>query len=110
MAKIHLIERIDNVRVTNKENYEYDSYCWALTEETAAKLVGGQIYLHRAQDKASHFGGTILSFRILGPDANEAAGEVPGRIVFNFKASLDCKNIKAGKDGWGMEKKIIWDT
>jgi len=44
----------------------------------------------------------------LGHDANEAVGEIPGRIVFNFKASLDCKNVKAGKDGWGMEKKIVW--
>lgn len=109
MAKIHLIERIVNLKITNKENNEWDSYCWAVTEETAAKLVGGQIYLHKAQDKESHFGGTILSYRVLGPDANEAVGEIPGRVVFNFKASVDCKNVKAGKDGWGMEKKIIWD-
>jgi hypothetical protein len=109
MPKIHLIERIANLKITNKANNKWDSYCWAIAEDTAAKLVGGQIYLHRAQDKPSHFGGTILSYRVLPEDAI-GEHEVPGRIVFNFKATLDCKDVKAGKDGWGMEKKIVWEN
>jgi hypothetical protein len=44
----------------------------------------------------------------LPEDAN-GLYEIPGRIVFKFKASLDCKDIKAGKDKWIMEKKIVWD-
>jgi len=108
MPKIHLIERIANLKITNKANNEWDSYCWAIAEDTAAKLVGGQIYLHRAQDKPSHFGGTILSYRVLGADAN-GQFEVPGRIVFRFKASMDCKNVKVEKDKSWMEKKIVWD-
>jgi len=104
MPQIHLIERVSELKITNKENQEWDSYCWKVTEETANKLVGGNIYLHRAQDKPSHFGGEILSYRVLG----ENDGYLPGRIVFNFRASADCKAVRAGKDGWGMEKKIVW--
>ena len=51
----------------------------------------------------------ILSYRVL-PDNANGEHEVPGRIVFNFKATLDCKDVKAGKDGWGMEKKIVWEN
>lgn len=109
MPKLHLIERINALKPIDKDNNEWESYCWAIAEDTAEKLIGGQIYLHRAQDKVSHFGGTILSYRVLGPDAN-GQFEVPGRIVFRFKASMDCKNIKVEKDKSWMEKKIVWDS
>ena len=36
MPKIHLIEKIDNLRITNKENNEWDSYSW----EQKAKPIG----------------------------------------------------------------------
>jgi hypothetical protein len=104
MSKIHLIERITNVKLLSKEKNEWASYSWVLTEETAQKLVGGEIYLHKGQDKPSHFGGKILSYELLP----ESAGKEAGRIVFNFCAGLEFKNIKAGKEGWGMEKKIVW--
>ena len=109
MPKIHLIEKLGNFHTIDKENREYESFCWAVTEAQAAKLVGGQIYFHKAQDKLSHYGGTILSYRVLPEDAN-GPYEVPGRIVFKFKATLDCKDVNAGKDDWSMEKKFVWDN
>ena len=108
MPKIHLIEKLANFHTIDKESRVYETFCWAVTEANAAKLVGGQIYFHKAQDKPSYYGGTIISYRVLPDDAN-GPYEIPGRIVFKFKASLDCKDIKAGKDKWIMEKKIVWD-
>ena len=104
MSKIHLIERVTNVKLLSKERNEWASYAWAVSEETAKKLVGGQIYLHQGQEKPSHFGGTIYSFDIL----TEVAGDDANRIVFNFKAGPEFKGVKAGKEGWGNEKKIVW--
>jgi len=103
MSKIHLIERVTNVKLISKERNEWASYSWAVAEETAKKLVGGEIYLHKGQDKPSHFGGKIISYTVLPEDAGKEAG----RVVFNFQAGLEFKDIKAGKDGWGMEKKIV---
>jgi hypothetical protein len=34
MPKIYLIERIANLKITNKANNEWDSYCWLDTEDT----------------------------------------------------------------------------
>ena len=28
--------------------------------------------------------------------------------TYNRFFGLEFKNVKAGKDGWGMEKKIVW--
>lgn len=103
MPKVHLIERITNVKLLSKEKNEWASYAWAIGEETAKKLVGGEIYLHKAQDKPSHFGGKILSYFVLGEDA----GQDVGRVVFVFQAGNEYKGIKAGK-GWAMEKKFDW--
>ena len=104
MPKIHLIERITNVKLLSKERNEWASHCWAVTEDAAKKLVGGEIYLHKAQDKPSHFGGQVLSYEVLP----ESAGENAGRIVFNFKAGIEFKDVRADKDGWAMEKKFVW--
>ena len=104
MPKIHLIERITNVKLLSKERNEWASYAWAITEDQASKLVGGDIYLHKAQDKPSQFGGKILSYFVLGDDVGVDAG----RVVFVFQASQEHKGFKAGK-GWAMEKKFVWD-
>ncbi len=104
MSKIHLIERVTAVKLISKERNEWASYRWVISKDTAEKLVGGEIYLHKGQDKPSHFGGKILSYEIL----SESEGEDAGRIIFNFQAGLEFKDVKAGKEGWGMEKKIVW--
>ena len=102
MSKVHLIERITNVKLISKERNEWASHCWAITEDKAKKLVGGEIYLHKGQDKPSHFGGKILSYEVLA----ESAGKDAGRIVFNFQAGIEFKDVKTDKKGWAMEKKF----
>ncbi len=104
MSKVHLIERVTNVKLISKEKNEWASYSWAISEESAKKLIGGEIYLHKAQDAPSHFGGKILSYTVL----NDDHGDDAGRIVFVFQAGVEFKGVKAGK-GWAMEKKFDWD-
>ncbi|MBU1447013.1 MAG: hypothetical protein KKF58_01755 [Gammaproteobacteria bacterium] len=105
MNKIHLIERVNNLRIISKERNEWASCCWVLTEDSAQKLVGGEIYLHVAQDKPSHFGGRIISYSV----CLDGSGSEVGRITFNFIAGMEYKNVKTEKSGWGNEKKFVWD-
>ena len=104
MPKVHLIERINNVKLLSKERNEWASHCWAINEDVAKKLVGGEIYLHKSKDKPSHFGGIILSYEVMPDNAEKDAG----RVIFNFRAGLEFKNVRTAKDGWGMEKKYVW--
>ena len=97
---VHFIERMGHVRCLDKAQSLYESGWWAISEQTAQELVGGRLYLHKAQDKPSFFGGTIQSCRV------ETEGEWPGRVLFTFVADLAGKGVRAGKDGWGMERKI----
>ena len=101
-SAIHLIEDLGNMKIIDKTNAEWESGWWAVSAETAEKLVGGDIYFHKKQIEPSFFGGRILSYRI------ETSGECIGRIIFKFKTGLEFKGIRAGVSGWGMEKKIIW--
>ena len=104
MTAIHLIERTDNVRKTDKSKNEWESGFWEMTDEAAGKLLGSTLYLHRAKLHASHFGGTILGHRIVesGPDA--------GRVVFKIRADADCKGVKTDGKGWSKDYKIFWDA
>lgn len=97
---VHLIERMGHVRCLDKSIQLYESGWWAMTEQAAQELVGGRLYLHKAQDKPSFFGGAIQSYRI------ETNGEWPGRILFTFVADQAGKHVRAGRDGWRMERKI----
>ena len=100
-ARIHLIERLVRVQQPDKTKMIFESGWWAVSPETATKLIGGEIYLHKEQQKRSHFGGTILSFRV------ETTGSDANRVAFTFSAEARCKDVRAGKDGWGNEKKIV---
>lgn len=105
MAAIHFIERKVNVRRVPDSQGEWESGYWVVALDTAARLIGGDLYLHSRQDEQSHFGGEILSFRV-HRDPNDP--EIDGRLVFRIKASQKYKNVSAGQDGWGNEKKIVW--
>jgi hypothetical protein len=98
---IHFIERMGHMKRIDKDTATWESGWWAVAPETAAKLVGGHIYFHKAQDKPSFFGGTISAYRV------ETEGEWPGRIVFTFVFSPEFRGVRAGREGWGMEKKIV---
>ena len=105
MHALHLIEKGDfpeYLKPVDKEKDEWESGFWAIIPETAERLVGGRIYLHKAQDMRSHFGGDILSFRI----ATE--GKHAGRVAFRFRATGDAREVRAGLDNWSQEKKFVW--
>ena len=76
-----------------------------MAEETAQRLVGGDLFVHSSQSESSHFGGKILSYRV-HHDHNKP--DIDGRLVFRIKPSPEHKGVTAGRDGWGMEKKIVW--
>lgn len=101
MAAIHLIERLDNVRRIDKDRKEWESGYWAISEDTAQKLIGGDLYLHRAQNEESYFGGEILSYHV------HASGPEAGRIVFRIQFDPKYKGVKTGREGWGNEKKYV---
>lgn len=102
MPSLHLVERLNNVHPVDDVRKEYESGYWAVSKDTAERLVGGDIYLHKSQDKPSHFGGQIVSYRIY------QGGEYDGRIVFRFRASMEYKGVRTGSEKWGNEKKIDW--
>jgi hypothetical protein len=104
MAAIHLIERLGNMKSVDAGKNEWESGKWAVSPDTAQKLVGGSIYFHHGQDKPSYFGGTVISFLVL-PDEH---GDMAGRIVFRFVPSIEFKNVRTARKGWGNEKKIVW--
>lgn len=98
---IHFIERMKNMIQLDKKAALWESGWWAVSPDTASRLVGGRIFFHAAQADPSYFGGRITGFRV------ETEGKWPGRIVFKFIATPEFKGVKAGREGWGMEKKII---
>jgi hypothetical protein len=101
MATIHLIEQKGNVWKVQGTTDEWESGYWVVAEETAAKLVGGNLYLHSAQAEPSHFGGAILGYRI------QDGGPVSGRYIFRIRATVAHRGVQAGRAGWGNEKKLV---
>lgn len=103
MTAIHLIERMNNCRLLNKETHEWESGWWKIAAETAEKLVGGYLYLHEHQNSPSHFGGEILGFRVEGEN-----GAVQGRVIFHIRFTPESRGVVTDRHGWGMEKKIVF--
>jgi hypothetical protein len=99
--RIHLIEKRGYIKKLKDREREYESGWWVVSEETAQSLIGGLIFFHEAKTKPSFFGGTILGFRI------ETEGEYQDRIIVRFESSLECKNVKAGAEGWAQAMKIV---
>lgn len=104
MTAIHLIERSDNIRKTDRSKNEWESGCWDVTEEIAQKLVGATLYLHRTKHQPSHFGGRILSYRVGQAVASGSC------VVFTVRAAADCKDVKTDAKGWSKDHKILWDA
>lgn len=101
---IHFIEKIGNFKRPDKDSQVYESCCWVLSEETAAGLVGGMAYFHKAQDKPSYFGGRVTGCRKV------EEGDNAGRFIVIFEAGMEGKDVKTGPKGWANEKKITRDT
>jgi hypothetical protein len=102
MPAILFVERLGNTKKVPNTPHEYECGYWVVAEETARKLVGGDLYLHDGQNQPSRFGGKILNFHV-HPSGSEA-----GRIVFRIQATLEHRGVKTGREGWGNEKKIVW--
>ncbi len=102
-AALHLIEKMGHVSSVDLAAGIYESGWWAIPPETAEKLLGGWIYLHKAQDKPSFFGGTITAYRIV------TNGEWTGRLIFTFTHYPAGKGVLSS-GGWGNEKKYVWCT
>lgn len=105
MPAVHFVERLNNVRPLAGTDGEWESGYWVIAVDTAQRLVGGDLYLHSGQNDASHFGGSILSFRV---HRDPSAPEIDGRIVFRIKPTPEHKRVKTGREGWGNEKKLVW--
>ena len=103
MPAIHLVERKNNVWKLSDSPGEWESGYWVVAEETAARLVGADLYLHSTQGEPSHFGGRILGWRV-----HRDGSEIDGRIVFRIQPSVSHKGITTGREGWGNEKKLTW--
>jgi hypothetical protein len=104
MPAIHVIHKDDRslpqiTPITPGANV-YRSGNWVVSEESAAGLVGGKIYFHRAKAKPSFFGGKITDFEKI-PD-----GEAAGRVIFTFEFEEGCRGVKTLPEGWGQEKKF----
>jgi hypothetical protein len=51
---IHFVERKNNVRRMPDAPGEWESGYWVVSEESAHRLVGGDLYLHSGQNEPSH--------------------------------------------------------
>ena len=76
---------------------------WAVPETTARKLIGAMIYFHKRQDSRSTRGGEVVGYEVVKD------GEYAGRIIFRFREDRSAKGVLTSREGWAMEKKIVWD-
>lgn len=107
MNAIHLIQKNPKL-VPMAENPKdpaslWISGYWAVPESTARRLIGGMIYFHARQDGRSKRGGEIVGYEVV------QSGEWIGRIRFRFREDSTAKRKLTDREGWSMEKKIIWD-
>lgn len=102
---IHVVEKgieIENLRSRSDVGEGiWETGYWIVGEQTATSLVGGKVYVHRGQNVPSHAGGTII--RIY-----HEPGTDERRRVIRFKTAGDCEGFVTDREGWGRERKIIW--
>jgi len=101
MPAIHLIEKENLISRVSGSQTEYESGYWALSEQEARELVGAHIYFHERQIEPSFYGGLITGFRV------QRSEPYTGRIVFRFEPKSECRGVRAGRNGWQYEKKIV---
>ena len=90
------------MRPLGAEGNVWESGNWVLGVKTAEALIGGYVYLHKAQTRPSHYGGRVIGYRVLAAPEPDA-----GRLVIHFQPDPSCKGVLAGPDGWGNEKKLV---
>jgi hypothetical protein len=88
VARAHFIGKLnENLRIIDKVKRLYTSGVWDISAHDAARLVGGNIYLHKTKADPSFFGGRVLSFRQVETDYAHST-----RIEFDIELQA------AGKD------------
>lgn len=101
---LHVIEKgkkVVNLRCVDEINGIWETGNWSVSDDTAASLEGGMIYVHKGQLLPSDIGGKVMSFRSVGKYSDN-------RKIFTFKSIAAEKGVLAGRDGWGNEKKVVW--
>ena len=86
------------LRRIDAENHIWISGYWYLKPENLKELVGGYIFLHRAQAKKSFFGGKVLE--IIPVEREELKRS--DRVDIKFTAVKSAKNVpwsEVGKKG-----------
>jgi hypothetical protein len=102
---LHVVEKgkkVVNLHCVDEAKGIWETGNWAISDATAASLKGGMIYVHTGQLIPSHIGGEVQSFRFTGAKSD-------GRKIFSFKALPSGKGVLAGREGWGNEKKVVWE-
>jgi hypothetical protein len=99
MSTIHFIEREGRFERVPKSPDEWESGYWKLNAETAANLVGGDVYFHSAKSERSHFGGTVLGSRV------QTGGEFEGKTVLRFRYTKHHRGVSGNGGKWGVERK-----
>ena len=104
---IHVVEKgvkILNLRPRSDAGEGiWETAYWIVGEKTAASLIGGKVYVHRGQNVPSHAGGRII-------EIYHEPGTAQRRRVIRFAATADCQGVTADREGWGNERKIIWQS
>ncbi len=103
MSALHLIKKKDLTLPPIKPAKEFgddvfSSGDWYISESRATSLIGGMIYFHRAQNRPSFIGGTVIKVE---------KSIVPDRFVFFFRSKLEGRDIRTPSEGWAMTMKFI---
>ncbi|MBB1307961.1 hypothetical protein H5162_00675 [Pseudoalteromonas sp. SR41-8] len=100
LTAVHFIEKKDEdkkLKEINAKSNLWESGDWSVSEARAQELVGGKIYIHKAQRLPSHKGGTVQSYEKVSDT----------RFKFVFVAEEGCENVT--EVNWPAgEKKFIW--
>jgi len=102
---IHVVEKTKDkqiLRCVSHSRDEWETGYWVVGASTAESLLGGMVYVHHGQNLPSHKGGTII-------DVYYEAGTAKGRKVIRFLASQSGEGKIAVKQGWGNERKVVWN-
>jgi hypothetical protein len=98
--KLHLIEKLRNMRPLQQGSSTFESGDWTIAEERAKTLIGGTVYFHETQTGPSYYGGKITGYRVIPVGTPNA-----GKIIIIFVRDEAAIGIRTGKDGWGNEQK-----
>lgn len=104
MSSIHFIEREGRFERVADTPDVWESGYWKISAETAANLVGGDVYFHSAKSERSHFGGVFLGSRV------QVGGEFEGRTVVRFRYTTKHRGVSGGAGKWGVERKPAADA